>query len=254
MPYVEIGDERVFYACHASASEDAPAILLIHGAGGTHLHWGHELRSLPEANVYAIDLPGHGPSGGNGRCSIPAYVDFVLAFLDAQELERAVIAGHSMGSAIALTLGIEHPERTRGLVLVGSGARLRVLPAILQGLLGDCEATVSTIVEYSYGSGVTKQMKRLGLRQMLEVGARVIRDDLVACDTFDVMDRLGSVHVSSLIITGTEDVMTPPKYARYLAEHIGDARLILVEGAGHMVMLEKPELVAQAIRQFLSLV
>jgi len=252
MPYVQINGERVFYVFHASTSKDAPVVLVVHGAGGSHLHWGYEIRSLPEVNVYAVDLPGHGRSGGRGRSSIVAYVEFILGFMSVLELERAVFVGHSMGSAIALTLGTDYPERTQGLVLIGSGARLRVLPAILQGLLSDFEATARRITEYCYGSGATEQMKRLGLRQMLAVGARVVHDDFVACDSFDVMDRLELLHAPTLIITGAEDVMTPPKYARYLAEHIEGSQLTLIKEAGHMVMLERAEPVAQAIARFLE--
>ena len=252
MPYVQISDERVFYAYHASTVEEAPAVLLVHGAGGSHLHWGYEVRSLPEANIYAVDLPGHGRSGGSGRCSVAAYVEFMLGFMNVMELERAVVVGHSMGSAIALTLGIDHPERVQGLVLIGSGARLRVLPAILQGLLSDSEATVRRIVEYCYGSGATEQMKNLGIRQMLAVGARVMHDDFVACDTFDVTGRLESLRPPTLIIVGAEDVMTPRKYAQYLEEHIEGSQLTIIEGSGHMVMLERDKLVAQAIMRFLD--
>jgi len=252
MPYVQISDERVFYAYHAATLGEAPSVLLVHGAGGSHLHWGYEVRSLPEANVYAVDLPGHGRSGGSGRCSVAAYVESILGFMEVLELERAVVVGHSMGSAIALTLGIDHPERAQGLVLIGSGARLRVLPAILQGLLSDFDATVKTIVSYCYGGGATEQMKRLGLRQMLAVGARVLHDDFVACDSFDVMGRLESLRAPTLIITGAEDVMTPPKYAQYLVEYVEGSQLTLIEGAGHMVMLERDKLVAQAIMRFLD--
>jgi len=252
MPYVQISDERVFYAYHASALEKAPSVLLVHGAGGSHLHWGYEVRSLLEANVYAVDLPGHGRSGGSGRCSVAAYVESILGFMNVLELEHAVVVGHSMGSAIALTLGLDHSECIEGLVLIGSGARLRVLPAILQGLLSDFDATVQSIVSYCYGSGATEQMKRLGFRQMLAVGARVLHDDFVACDSFDVMGRLESLRAPTLIITGAEDAMTPPKYAQYLVEHIEGAQLTLIEGAGHMVMLEQAGPVAQAIARFLE--
>ena len=252
MPYIQVNGERVFYACHASSTKDAPVVLLVHGAGGSHLHWGYEVRSLPGANVYAVDLPGHGRSGGSGRCSVAAYVESILGFMNVLELERAVVGGHSMGSAIALTLGIAHPKCIQGLVLIGSGARLRVLPAILKGLLSDFGATVKIIVSHCYGSGATEQMKRLGFGQMLAVGERVLHDDFVACDSFDVMGRLESLRAPTLIITGMEDVMTPPKYAQYLTEHIEGSKLTLIEGAGHMVMLERDKLVAQAIIRFLE--
>jgi pimeloyl-ACP methyl ester carboxylesterase len=252
MPYAGNGTDHLFYTRHGSKPDDAPAVLLIHGAGGSHLHWPNALRALPQANVYALDLPGHGRSGMEGRSSIPGYADAVLAFMDALGLESAVPIGHSMGSATALMLALEAAHRVEGLVLVGSGARLRVLPALLDGLLEDFESTVKTIVEYCYASGATDRMKRVAVGQMLELSPQVVHDDFTACDAFDVMGDLGTVRAPTLIITGTEDIMTPPKYAQYLAEHIPDSRLALVEDAGHMVMLEQPETVAQAIGEFLS--
>ena len=252
MPFVENEAARLFYASHRSKSDDAPAVLLIHGAGGSHLHWPNELRALPQADVYALDLPGHGRSGVKGCSSISDYADSVLAFMDALGIKSAVPIGHSMGSATALTLALEAPDRVGGLVLVGSGARLRVLPALLVGTLEDFEPTVKTIVEYCYGDGVADRMKRVAVGQMLELSPQVVHDDFAACDAFDVMDDLGAIRAPTLVVTGTEDIMTPPKYARYLAEHIPESRLVLVEGAGHMVMLEQPEVVAQAIGEFLS--
>jgi len=252
MPYTEKEAGRTFYTRHRSRMDDAVATLLIHGAGGNHLHWPRALRTLPEADVYALDLPGHGRSGSEGHKSIQAYVGSILGFMSAVGLQSVIPVGHSMGSAIALTLALRLPERVRGLVLVGSGARLRVLPAILDGLLQDFESTVETVVEYCYGSGMAEQTKRLAVGQMLEIEPRVVHGDFTACDTFDVMDILETLRTPTLIITGAEDLMTPPKYARYLAEHIRDSRLTIVEGAGHMVMLERPELVARIIGEFLS--
>ena len=252
MPFVESESGRLFYASHRSECDQAPTLVLIHGAGGSHLHWPGALRNLAQAEVYALDLPGHGRSGAKGRSSIADYADSVLGFMDALGLDSVVPIGHSMGSAIALTLALNVPDRVGGLILVGSGARLRVLPDLLAGTLEDFESTVKTIVEYCYGGGVADVMKRAAVGQMLELSPQVVHDDFAACDAFDVMDDLGAIRAPTLVVTGTEDIMTPPKYARFVAERIPDSRLVLVEGAGHMVMLEQPNTVAQAISEFLS--
>nr|MBC8249889.1 alpha/beta hydrolase [Anaerolineales bacterium] len=234
--------------------------VLVHGAGGSHLDWPAPLRRLKGANVYDLDLPGHGRSEGaggvlslpKGRSSIAAYRDFLLAFLGALGLERTIVAGHSMGGAIALDFALHYPDRLAGLILVGSGARLRVAPAILTGILADFEATVDLVCEYAFGPSATEQLKRLGRQRLLKTPPQVLHGDYAACDAFDVMERLGEVRCPTLAIGGTADMLTPPQYSVYLRDHIPGAELVLVDAAGHMVMLEKPEVVSRAISKFVA--
>jgi len=252
MPYTTIGDERIFYAHHASAGVRAPHLILVHGAGGNHQLWGHAIRSLGAAHVYAVDLPGHWRSGGTGRWAIADYAAFVVSFMDALHFEKAIIAGHSMGGATAMEMALRYPQRVSGLVLLATGARLRVLPAILSGTLSNFADTMKLICQYAYSSYARPQLVRQGERQMLNVDPQTFHDDFAACDAFDVMERLGEIHCPTLVICGTEDALTPPKYAAFLAERIPGAELTLIEGAGHMVIIEKPDLVAQAIQSALA--
>ncbi len=260
MPYVTVAGEKAFYALYQSdrgkRSGDVRGkrdLVLVHGAGGSHLDWPAPLRRLKGANVYALDLPGHGRSDGPGRSSIAAYRDFILAFLDARDLQTAVVVGHSMGGAIALDFALSYPDRLAGLILVGTGARLRVAPAILTGILSDFEATIDLVLDYAYGPSASEQLKRLGRQRLLKTPPQVIHGDYAACDAFDVMGRLGEIRCPTLVIGGTADVLTPPKYSIYLRDHIAGAELVLVDAAGHMVMLEKPEVVAKAVSQFILL-
>jgi pimeloyl-ACP methyl ester carboxylesterase len=257
MPYVTVAGQRTFCALYQGDVQGKRNLVLVHGAGGSHLDWPSPLRRLREANVYALDLPGHGRSEGPGRSSITAYRDFLLAFLDALGLERAVVVGHSMGGAIALEFSLHYPDRLAGLILVGSGARLRVLPAILAGILSDSEvetafeATVDLVCDYAFGPSASEQLRRLGRQRLLKTPPQVLHGDYAACDAFDVMERLREVRCPTLVIGGTADVLTPPKYAIYLRDHIPGAELVLVDAAGHMVMLEKPEVVAKAVSKFI---
>jgi pimeloyl-ACP methyl ester carboxylesterase len=251
MPYVTVAGERTFYALYQGDVRGKCNLVLVHGAGGSHLDWPAPLRRLRGANVYDLDLPGHGRSEGPGRNSIASYRDSVLAFLDALGLKRATMAGHSMGGAIALDFALRYPDRLDGLILVGSGARLRVAPVILTGILSDFEATVGLVCDYAFGPGATEQLKRLGRQRLLAAPPQVLHGDYSACDAFDVMERLGEVRCPTLVIGGTADMLTPPKYAVYLRDHIHGAELVLVDTAGHMVMLEKPEVVAKAVSKFI---
>jgi pimeloyl-ACP methyl ester carboxylesterase len=252
MPYTNVAGEKMFYVHHQGDPKGQRTLVFVHGAGGSHLNWPPQLRRLAGANTYALDLPGHGQSEGQGRTSISAYADFVAAFLDTLGLEKAILVGHSMGGATALDFTLRYPERMAGLVLVGSGARLRVAPAILDGIRRDFQAAVRLICDYAFALDTPEQLKREGRRQMGQTHPDVLYGDFAACDVFDVMDRLGEICCPTLAICGTADRLTPPKYSTYLRDHIPDAQLVLIEGAGHMVMLEQPEAVSRAIADFSS--
>ncbi len=254
MPYVQLNQERIFYALHRPRErlDETPAVVCVHGAGGSHLNWPAEIRRLPEAAVYALDLPGHGRSSAMGRQTIQEYMAVLVSFLNALNLPDAVIVGHSMGSAVALQAALSQAGRVRGLVLVGSGARLRVAPAILQGILEDFEGAVKLIGDWAYGPDASADLKHLGQQLMAQTSPKVMHDDFLACDAFDVMDRLGDINTPTLVITGTADRLTPVKYATFLAQNIPDAELLLIDNAGHMVMLERPQKVGAAIGRFVA--
>jgi pimeloyl-ACP methyl ester carboxylesterase len=251
MPYLTLDTgERLFFARKDNAA--TRDVLFVHGAGGTHRIWGHQLQELQNANVYALDLPGHGRSGGAGRDTIADYSQVVLGFLDAAEIERVILVGHSMGGAITLWTALTAPHRLRGIGLVGTGARLRVLPAILEGLQADFAKTVELISGYAYAPNAPPDLVNDGRDELLANRPEVLHGDFLACDRFDVMERLGEIRQPAAVVVGAEDQMTPVKYARYLADHLPDAELTVIEGAGHMVMVEQPEAVTRALQRLVD--
>ncbi|MFQ6100276.1 MAG: alpha/beta fold hydrolase [Anaerolineae bacterium] len=251
MPHVEMKGERLFYTVSRGPKE-SPTLLLVHGAGGSRLHWPGELRRLPDATVYTLDLPGHGRSAGPGCDTIAGYAEAVAAFLDAVGIKRAVFVGHSMGGAIAQALALGLASRVSGLVLVATGARLRVAPAILEGIRSNFEGAVELITRFAWSPEAPPALIELGRQALLETGPDVLLGDFIACDRFDVMERLGEIEAPALVIGSTADQLTPVKYARFLVEHISGAHLVVIEGAGHMVMLERPAEVAEAVEEFLN--
>lgn len=244
----------LYYFAHEEDNLRRPPVILIHGAGGTHLHWPAEVRRLPGQRVFALDLPGHGKSEGVGCQSVVEYARAVTGLMDRLHLGPAVMVGHSMGGAIALMLALRFPKRVLGLGLVGTGARLRVAPAILENAANPATfpAAVQAAVEWSYGPAADPRLKELGAQRMLETRPGVLHGDFLACNEFDVMDRLDKIGVPALILCGTEDRLTPLKYSEYLRDHLPKARLQIVQGAGHMVMLERPAEVAAALEAFLA--
>jgi pimeloyl-ACP methyl ester carboxylesterase len=230
-----------------------PPLVLIHGAGGSHLHWPPEIRRMRGELVYGLDLPGHGQSASDVRDCIGEYARDLVQWMDSLEERSAVFVGHSMGGAIALELALEAADRVAGLVLVGTGARLRVHPQILTLTENDASyvQALELISTWSFSPQADARLVELAGMRMGEVDRRVIRMDLLACDRFDVMDRLGEIDVPTLILCGSDDLMTPAKYSNFLAQHIPSARLEFIRDAGHMVMLEKPEEVAGLIADFM---
>jgi pimeloyl-ACP methyl ester carboxylesterase len=243
---------NTFFFSHGAENVSRPPLVFIHGAGGTHLHWPPQVRRLIAQRIFALDLPGHGKSGGVGSQSIADYARAVVDFLDAARLNAAVFVGHSMGSAIALTLALDFPKRVLGLGLVGSGARLRVVPAILENTASEAmfPVAVKLINDAAFSPSVNPRLKELAAARMTEIRPSVLHGDFLACNEFDVMQRLGGISVPTLILCGTDDILTPPRYAEYLRDHIPASRLITFPGAGHMVMLEQPETVANALAAF----
>jgi pimeloyl-ACP methyl ester carboxylesterase len=250
VPHIETAHGTLFYARRGSG---APVLVCLHGAGGTHQHWGAQLQSLSDiVQVLAPGLPGHGRTPGAGRTSIADYSAVVLAFLAALELDRVVLAGHSMGGAIALQIALTAPERVAGLVLASTGARLPVNPAFLEGLMNEPTATVKAIVKHVYSPGVSDDVLTDGETEFSQVAPEVFSQDLLACNTFDVRERLGEIACPTLVLCGQDDRMAPPKLSHLLHEQIHSAELALIPDAGHMVQVEQPAAVSSALRDWLT--
>jgi len=256
MPFANVGSDSIYYTEHGRALAGAPRaapMLLVHGAAASHLVWGMQARALGEiTRTVALDLPGHGRSQPPGRSTMEGYRDVLLGLLDALGFNRAVVVGHSMGGGIAQTLALSQPDRVAGLGLIGTGARLRVLPAILEGILDDFENTARLVVEYAYAPGVDAAMRERALAEFRACPPAVTHGDFTACDRFDLMARLAEIRAPTLVIGGREDLMTPVKYSEFLSSKIANARLVLIENAGHSVMIEKPDEVNQALIAFVK--
>jgi pimeloyl-ACP methyl ester carboxylesterase len=167
-------------------------VILVHGAGGRAEVWAPQLAGLADvARLIAVDLPGHGGTGGPGCRQVDDYVDWLVGLLDALGVDRTVVAGHSMGGAIAQTLALGHRDRLSGLVLVGTGARLRVLGRILQLFQEGSPHGPDLVASLSYSPKTPAGAVVEAERALLETPAAVTLGDFLACDRFDVMARLG---------------------------------------------------------------
>jgi len=243
MPLIESQRGKLFYRDFRKQLQDQVPLLLVHGAGASYMDWPVQLRRHPEAQVITPDLSGHGDSPGSGHDHIGAYVEDLLALMDALEIEKAIVGGHSMGGAIAQTMALNAPDRVVGLLLVATGAHLPVNPLILDGLQTDTEATVRRIIRWSWAKSFSDEwLAEVPLKRLLTVDPTVTRNDYAACAAFDVREQLGSIQAPTLIVAGEVDKMTPLAHSEVLAAGIPDADLVVIEGGGHMLALEQPEI------------
>lgn len=253
MQSLTIGNRSICYRAYGrNVDPQRPPVVLVHGAGGSHLVWPPDLRHLARTTVYALDLPGHGASPPPGCTEVSAYSEVVRDFVDALALSSFLLAGHSLGSAIALDFALAYGQRLAALVLIGGGARMRVAGSLLDGVQHDFDTATAQIVEYSYQRAAPPAHKEAYLRHLREADPHVLYGDFVACHNFDAVDRLAALAMPALIICGQQDRMTPPERSHYLHQHIAGSELLLVEEAGHNVMIEQPQVVAEAVDAFLA--
>lgn len=244
----------LYYFVHEEENLARPPVVLLHGAGGTHLNWPPQVRRLDGQPIYAVDLPGHGKSEGVGRQLISDYAADLLRFMDVLKFTSAVFVGHSMGAGIALTLALDDPERVSGLALLGASSQLRVSPRILEASsrLATFRTAVHLVTELGYSEYADPRLKELGEERMAQTRHPVFYGDFLACDSFDVSDRLSQVTAPTLVLGAAQDALTPLWCSQSLFRKIPGARLQVVYRAGHMLMLEKPEAVAAALAAFFS--
>lgn len=248
---IQLPHAHLFFAQH-QPQDARQALLLIHGAGSSHLSWPARLRRLPQTAVYALDLAGHGRSRPPGHNTIEAYTQDVLDFIATLKLENVVVLGHSMGGAITQMVGLAQPPGVVGLVLLGTGAKLRVSPAILKTIQDDYEAAVELLNRYYWSGNQDPAAEAANRRSMLACPPEVTLNDFMACDQFDLRDRLAEITLPTLVISASVDQMTPPKFGQFLADRLSQAEFALIEPAGHMMTLEFPEKVVQLVRDFMG--
>jgi pimeloyl-ACP methyl ester carboxylesterase len=222
-------------------------LCFIHGAGSTGEVFAAQRSAFPDAIV--VQLPGH-DRAGDAR-TIAEFADAVATDLDAADAREVVLCGSSMGGAIALELGLRAHPRVRALVLLGSGARLRVAPQLFEDLERDFGGAVRRLARMFFHAPTEDAIERAAT-MMERVGRERTIADFRACDAFDVRERLAELHLPVLAVTGAGDVLTPPKFATFIGERVAGARVEIVPEAGHLVMTEAPQVVNDLLAGFVA--
>ena len=167
-------------------------------------------------------------------------------------MAKFFLVGHSMGGAIALWLAAQHPELIHGVAIISSGAQLPVNLSLFENLASpnSYPAAVEDICSWSFGNNADSKSIKGVRNQLLKTRPTVLGADFRACDAFDFGERLEDITLPTIILVGDEDRMTPLRFSEGLSAGIKNSELVVIQGAGHMLPLEKPAEVAERLKIF----
>jgi pimeloyl-ACP methyl ester carboxylesterase len=242
-----------------------PTAVFIHGAEHDHSVWALQTRYFAHHgfNVLAVDLPGHHRSAGPALRDIAAMAGWLAALLDAVGVQRAFVAGHSMGSLIALDFAARYPDRTTHLALVATAVPMAVSDALLDAALNREPEAIGMVNQWSHSTLAAKPscpapgfwLHGMNQRLMERVSAtgepNLFHTDFTACNAYaDGLARAAQVRCPVRLIVGRRDAMTPPRAAKALADALtqaGNAVDIVTLDAGHALMAEQPDATLDAL-------
>jgi len=240
-----------------------PTVVFVHGAANDHSVWLLQSRyfAYHGSNVLAVDLPGHGRSGGEALRSVEAIADWLVAVLDAAGVPQAALVGHSLGSLAVLAAAARHCGRVTKIALLGPAVPMAVSDVLLDAAKANDHVAYELINGWSHSAG-----KQLGgnpvpgmwmighaMRLMERTRPGVLHTDLAACHAYaGGLDAAADVRCPALLIVGARDLMAPPKGAQALIGALADARVVTLPDCGHAMMAEQPDAVLDALAAFLS--
>jgi pimeloyl-ACP methyl ester carboxylesterase len=236
-----------------------PTVVLLHGAGFDHTTWALHSRWFAHHGfgVLAPDLPGHGRSSGAPLSTVADMADWTAALMDAAGAVKARLVGHSMGSLIALETAARHPAKVSALSLIGTAATMTVGPDLLAAAEANDHAAVDMVSIWGLGfkaepggSLAPGLWMHSGAQRVLEQSRPgVLFSDLSACNAYqNALAAAALVSVPVILVLGERDMMTPLKAGKALAAALPKARTVVLNGAGHMMMVERPDELLAALQ------
>jgi pimeloyl-ACP methyl ester carboxylesterase len=240
-----------------------PTVAFIHGAANDHSVWALQSRYFAHhgCNVLALDLPGHGRSGGGALASVETIADWIVAVLDAAGAREASLVGHSLGSLAVLDCASRHADRAGRIALVGTIVPMPVTDVLLDAAKANDHVAFELINGWSYSPG-----KQLGgnqmpgvwltgnaMRLMERTRPGVLHADLMACHAYARgLEAAAAVRCPALVVNGARDQMAPPKGAQTLIAALPDVRVVTLADCGHAMMAEQPDAMLDALIRFLA--
>ena len=259
---LQVAGRKTF--AYTAAHELDPAkrsIVFVHGAGLDHSWWGLQSRyfGYHGLNVLAVDLTAHGRSEGPALQSVQEMADWVSGFLKEQNIEKAVLVGHSMGSLVALEFAARYPDAAEKIALIGTAYPMKVGEGFLDAARRNDQSAYDMETIWGHAAQVPLSgnpnpgMWMYGdtLARLARLAPGVLHTDLSACNTYaGGMEAAARVQCPVLFVLGARDIMTPPRGAQELARAISGSKTVTVGFSGHSLMAEAPDATLDALIAF----
>jgi pimeloyl-ACP methyl ester carboxylesterase len=245
-----IENQCCYYAVSRRAPESGPAAVCVHGSGSDGIVWSYQLSRLSSRyRIIVPDLPGHGRSEGLPLDSVPAYAAWLEQFCYALHLETFFLLGHSLGGAVVQEYARSYPQRVRGMVLVATGTRFMLSRSYQE----QCESGVRPRDD---GGAADRESQagpfQEGYELLRSQCSRALHEDLLAAARFDSSAWVGSLVAPALVIWGSRDAITPRELPEELAGKLARGRLQVIEGAGHVVMIDARDECNRLVAEFIE--
>jgi pimeloyl-ACP methyl ester carboxylesterase len=257
-----VNDAVVFAATGGrSFVPDQPTAMFLHGAGMDHTVWALQTRYFAHHgyNVLAVDMPGHGRSAGTPLETIAAMADWVAAVAAAQAISDLYLVGHSMGALVAIEAAGRALPVIKAVAVLGAAVEMPVHPKLLKSAHAGDHWALEAIVNWGFaakshlGGHVAPGNWTVGagMRLMEQVAQPALGRDFNACDIYkSALDRAATITVPTLVLMGAGDKMTPAAKAQPLIQALSDGHAELLDGVGHMIMIEAPDRTLDSLAKF----
>ena len=257
-------DYYAYTASHEPAN-DRETVVFVHGTAMDHTVWALQSRyfAYHGYNILALDLPGHGLSGGDPMDTIEVYAAWLRDILAGSIGTRVHLVGHSMGALICLEAAsvAETEPSVASLSLVGFSYPMTVSPQLLDAARDDPQSAYAMMTQWSHTSSIGGEPNpgfwSAGSQMSMMSNSRpgAVFTDLTACNQYAGAEAaFAALKCPILFISGVLDKMAPSKLAKKQAEQTEHARIIMLPDCGHSIMSENPDGVREALRDFIGVV
>lgn len=261
--YLTLADKKASIVTYGRPLDPGqPSLLLIHGAGMNASVWTTQGRYFAYHgwSTVAPDLPGHGTSDGPALNSIDAMADWILQLVSKLGFSGIALAGHSMGSLVALAAAAKLGPACQSLILLGSTASMPVHPALLDAAANNRKNAGAMIANWGLPGAIEASCQPVpssslhwSVRRLLETGRDgALATSLAACNNYrHASEAAAKVVCRSLLLVGSRDRMAPVSGAHALADKLPHAEIRTIDAAEHMMLTEQPRATLRAMRDFL---
>ena len=250
IPFIDYNSKNIYYQIRKV--NNGKGILFIHGSGSTSKAWKFQMELDVDYNLFALDLPSHNKSDDFSDLNLELYVDIIKKAIETLNFDSVILCGQALGGAVIQEFYYRYPEKISGLILIATGAKLRVSPYILDNVKNNYQEFLNSLPAGIFYRKTSPEIVNEYVEDNAKIKPEVTLADFTICDQFDVMDKVGSIKIPCLIIFGVSDKITPVKYGEFFHNQIENSEFIIIKRASHMVMLDQPEEVNHSIKKFIE--